>query len=56
MVNYIYIDADGHKRARRVTNREDYLTLRNTPDNCRHFAQGRAGGSLTITTCCPTAC
>ena len=43
MVNYIYIDADGHKRARRVTNREDYLTLRNTPDNCRHFAQGRAG-------------
>ena len=43
MVNYIYIDADGHKKARRVTNREEYLTLRNTPENCRHFAQGRKG-------------
>ena len=43
MVNYIYIDADGHKKARRVTNREEYLALRNTPENCRHFAQGRKG-------------
>lgn len=43
MVNYIYIDADGHKKARRVTNRDEYLALRNTPDNCRHFALGRKG-------------
>ncbi len=43
MVNYIYIDADGHKKARRVTNREEYLALRNTPENCRHFALGRNG-------------
>ena len=43
MVNYIYIDADGHKKARRVTNREEYLTLRNTPENCRHFTLGRKG-------------
>ena len=43
MVNYIFIDADGHKKARRVTNREEYLALRNTPENCRHFALGRNG-------------
>ena len=43
MVNYIFIDADGHKKARRVTNREEYLALRNTPENCQHFALGRAG-------------
>ncbi len=43
MVNYIYIDADGHKKARRVTNRDEYLALRNTPDNCRHFELGRKG-------------
>ena len=43
MVNYIFIDADGHKRARRVTNREEYLALRNTPENRQHFALGRAG-------------
>ena len=43
MVNYIFIDADGHKRARRVMNREEYLALRNTPENRQHFALGRAG-------------
>ena len=43
MVNYIFIDADGHKKARRVMNREEYLALRNTPENCQHFALGRAG-------------
>ena len=43
MVHYIFIDADGHKRARRVTNREEYLALRNTPENRQHFALGRAG-------------
>ena len=43
MVNYIFIDADGHKKARRVSNREEYLALRNTPDNRQHFDKGRAG-------------
>jgi hypothetical protein len=43
MVNYIFIDADGRKKARRVANREEYLALRNSPENLERLAKARAG-------------
>lgn len=43
MVNYIYIDRSGHKRARPVRNRREYFVLRNTPANVRNFRAARGG-------------
>ena len=43
MVNYVYTDGNGHKAARPVTNRTDYLALRNKPENVKNFNDARAG-------------
>jgi len=46
MVNLIYIDESGHKVARSVTNREDYLAQRNTPENVENFLKARGGNAI----------
>jgi len=43
MVNVIYMDESGHKKARLVTNREEYFALRNTPENAKNFYDARNG-------------
>ena len=43
MVNYVYVDTDGHKRARRITSREEYFKIRNSAKNKENFAKARAG-------------
>ena len=43
MVNYIYTDEDGHKKARPVADRETYFALRNTPENAKNFYDARSG-------------
>ena len=43
MVNLIYFDGSGHKMARPVTNREEYVALRNAPDNAKNFYDARSG-------------
>ena len=43
MVNYIYLNGDGHKVARPVTNREDYVALRNAAENAKNFYDARGG-------------
>ena len=43
MINYIYVDRGGHKRARLIKNRKEYFAIRNTATNLRHFEAARAG-------------
>lgn len=43
MVNYIYVDRSGHKRARAVRNRKEYLALRETEVNRKNFQRAREG-------------
>ena len=43
MINLITIDGSGRKIARPVTNRADYLSQRNAPDNTKNFYDARSG-------------
>ena len=43
MISYIYIDRSGHKKARPVKNRKEYLAIRNTDANVKNFAAARGG-------------
>ena len=44
MINYIYQkDGKGPKLARPVTSREEYIALRNAPDNAKNFYDARGG-------------
>ena len=43
MVNQVFINGDGHKEARPVTNREDYVALRNAAENAKNFYDARGG-------------
>ena len=43
MVNLVFVNGDGHKEARPVTNREAYMALRNAPDNAKNFYDARGG-------------
>ena len=43
MVNIIYMDGDGHKKARPVTNREEYVAQRNAAENVKNFYDARSG-------------
>ena len=43
MINLIYKDGRGHKMARPVTSREEYVALRNTPENTKCFYDARGG-------------
>ena len=43
MINYIYIDRSGHKKARPVKNRKEYFAIRNTEANVRNFRLARDG-------------
>ena len=43
MVNLVFVNGDGHKEARPVTNREEYVALRNAPENAKNFYDARGG-------------
>ena len=43
MINYIYVDRNGHKKARPVRNRKEYFAIRNTEANVRNYQQARQG-------------
>ena len=43
MINLIYKDGRGHKMARPVTSREEYVALRNAPENAKCFYDARGG-------------
>ena len=43
MINYIYMDRSGHKKARPVKTRKAYLALRNAPENAKNFYDARGG-------------
>ena len=43
MVNLVFINGSGHKEARPVTNREEYVALRNAPENAKNFYDARGG-------------
>ena len=43
MISYIFTDRSGHKKARPVKNRKEYLAIRNTDANVRNFAAARGG-------------
>ena len=43
MINYIYLDRSGHKKARPVKDRKEYFAIRNTEANVRNFQQAREG-------------
>ena len=43
MINLIYKDGRGHKMARPVTSREEYVALRNNPENAKCFYDARGG-------------
>ena len=43
MVNLVFVNGDGHKEARPVLNREEYIALRNAPDNAKNFYDARGG-------------
>lgn len=43
MINDVFINASGHKVARRITNKEDYFAIRNTEVNKSNFLKARAG-------------
>ena len=42
MVNLIYMDGSGHKKARSVNTRDEYLALRNKPENAKNFYDARS--------------
>ena len=43
MINHIYKDRSGHKKARPVKTRKAYLALRNAPENAKNFYDARGG-------------
>ena len=43
MINYIYMDRSGHKKARPVKTRKEYFAIRNTEANVRNFHLARDG-------------
>jgi hypothetical protein len=43
MINYIYMDRSGHKKARPVKTRKEYFAIRNTEANIRNFRLARDG-------------
>ena len=43
MINYIYLDRSGHKKARPVKNRKEYFAIRNCEANVRNFEAARGG-------------
>ena len=43
MINYIYMDRSGHKKARPVKTRKEYFAIRNTEANVRNFRLARDG-------------
>lgn len=43
MVNQIYKNGSGHKVARPIGSAEEYIALRNAPDNVKNFYDARAG-------------
>ena len=43
MINLIYKDGRGHKMARPVTSKEEYVALRNAPENAKCFYDARGG-------------
>ena len=43
MISYIYTDRSGHKKARPVKNRKEYLAIRNTEANVKNFNSARGG-------------
>ena len=43
MINYIFMDGNGHKVARSVKNREEYFSLRNNVQNRRNLILARDG-------------
>lgn len=43
MINYVFIDAAGHKVARRINSREEYFKIRNSADNKKNFLAARDG-------------
>ena len=43
MISYVYVDRSGHKKARPVKNRKEYLAIRNTEANAKNYAAARAG-------------
>lgn len=43
MVSLVFINGSGHKEARPVTCREDYVALRNAPENAQCFYDARGG-------------
>ncbi|MCR4816644.1 MAG: hypothetical protein K5842_05625 [Bacteroidales bacterium] len=45
MINLIYIDGSGRKKARPVRNREEYFAQRNAPENVKNFQAAREGDS-----------
>jgi hypothetical protein len=42
MISYVYVRS-GHKKARPVKNRKEYLAIRNTEANAKNYAAARAG-------------
>ena len=46
MINYVYTDRSGHKKARPVKNRKEYVAIRNTDANVKNFAEARAGDKI----------
>ena len=43
MISYVYVDRSGHKKARPVKNRKEYLAIRTTEANAKNYAAARAG-------------
>ena len=43
MVNLVFVNGDGHKEARPVLNRKEYIALRNAPENAKNFYDARGG-------------
>ena len=43
MINFITIDAGGHKVARRINSREEYVEIRNAAENRKNFLAARKG-------------
>ena len=49
MINYIYLDRSGHKKARPVKNRKEYFAIRNSEANVRNFEAARGGDKKFLT-------
>ena len=43
MVNLVFVNGDGRKEARPVINHEEYVALRNAPENAKNFYDARGG-------------